>query len=137
MLKSYSINGVALRTNYLKLDYNPALKVRAKALRKARNLAEVLFWIRVHKGSFHGLDFDRQKIIGNYIVDFYIQALGLVVEIDGSSHSNRENEDARREAWLKSQGCRVIRFTDVLVKEHMEQVVCDLEDFITRHYRYP
>jgi very-short-patch-repair endonuclease len=55
------------------LPANPNFKVRAKALRQARNLSEVLFWIQVTKGGFHKIDFDRQKVIGNYIVDFYVK----------------------------------------------------------------
>ncbi|WP_417591101.1 endonuclease domain-containing protein [Owenweeksia hongkongensis] len=134
MPKTYSINGVQLKTNYLKLFYNPKLKQRARTFRKARNLPEVLFWVRVNKGQFYGLDFDRQKIVGNYIVDFYCKSLGLIVEIDGSSHLGREEEDAVREAWLSDQGCRIIRFTTVLILEHMDQVIEELEDFVLENY---
>lgn len=134
MPKSYHIKGVLLKTNYLRLDYNPLLKERAKVLRKARNLPEVLFWRRVNKGQFHDLDFDRQKIIGNYIVDFYCKAFGLVVEIDGSSHNGRGEEDELREAWLKGQGCKIIRFTTTLILEHMDQVMEELEEFVLENY---
>ena len=57
------------------LPANPNLKTRARALRQARNLSEVLFWIQVTKGGFHKIDFDRQKVIGNYIVDFYVKKI--------------------------------------------------------------
>ena len=53
------------------LPFYPDLKERAKKLRKAGNLSEVLFWNQVKNKQFSGLDFDRQKIIGDYIVDFY------------------------------------------------------------------
>jgi hypothetical protein len=56
---------------YRSLPYNPALCQRARQLRKAGILHEVLLWQRLKNGQLHGLDFDRQKIIGNYIVDFY------------------------------------------------------------------
>lgn len=46
---------------------------------------------------FWKIDFDRQRIIGNYIVDFYVKTLGLVIEIDGSSHENKEEYDQKRE----------------------------------------
>jgi len=75
MPKTYHIKGIELKTNYLRLDFNPHLRERARALRKAENLPEVLFWMQVNKGQFYGLDFDRQKVIGNYIVDFYCKAL--------------------------------------------------------------
>jgi very-short-patch-repair endonuclease len=49
-----------------------------------------LFFEKVRNKEFHQIDFDRQKIIGNYIVDFYIKSLGVVLEIDGSSHNDKE-----------------------------------------------
>ena len=130
MPKTYHIKGVELKTNYLHLNFNPHLKERARALRKARNLPEVLFWMQVNKSQFYGLDFDRQKIIGNYIVDFYCKALGLVVEIDGNTHEGREEADDVREAWLLAQGCKVVRFTSTAIKENMSQVLMELEEFI-------
>jgi len=56
---------------YKSLPYNPALKDKAKALRKAGILHEALLWLELKADKLNGLDFDRQKIIGNYIVDFY------------------------------------------------------------------
>ncbi len=47
----------------------------------------MVFWKEVRNKSFWNIDFDRQRIIGNYIVDFYVKALGLVVEIDGEIHN--------------------------------------------------
>lgn len=49
--------------------YNPALKDKGKELLQAGNLSEVLFWNQVKNKQFKGFDFDRQKVIGNYIVD--------------------------------------------------------------------
>lgn len=106
--------------NYFNLPYNPKLKERAKALRKAGNLAEVLFWQQVKNKQFKGLDFDRQKIIGNYIVDFYCPNLQLVVEIDGSSHDNKQEYDAIRDAYLQELGLTVIHITDKDVKNQLD-----------------
>ena len=133
-MKTYTINGVILRTNFLKLEYNPELKERARILRKAGNLPEVRFWMQVCKGQFHGLDFDRQRIIGNYIVDFYCKALGLVIEIDGDSHDGREELDETRENWLISQGCNVVRFPTYLAKDYTGVVLRQLEEYIIAHY---
>ncbi|MCG8410934.1 MAG: HsdR family type I site-specific deoxyribonuclease [Bacteroidales bacterium] len=94
--------------NYFNLPYNPKLKERARNLRKAGNLSEVLFWNQVKKGQFKGFDFDRQKIIGNYIVDFYCSNCQVVIEIDGSSHDAKEEYDAKRDIYLKSLGLTVI-----------------------------
>ncbi len=134
MPKTYTVKGIQLRTNYLNLPKNSNLKERARALRKARNLPEVLFWMQVNKFQFHGLDFDRQKIIGNYIVDFYCKALGLVVEIDGINHEGCEDRDSQRQKWLEQQGCRVIRFTSTAIRFNMSQVLMELEEYIVTNY---
>ena len=94
------------------LPYNPGLKSRARALRKSGVLSEVIFWQQVHKKKFYGVDFDRQKIIGNYIVDFYYKALSLIVEIDGSSHDNKEEYDQKRESFSKSLGLKIFKTSD-------------------------
>jgi very-short-patch-repair endonuclease len=130
-----TINNIPIYRNFVEnLPYNPALKQLARSKRKAGILSEVLFWMQVHKGNFHKIDFDRQRIIGNYIVDFYVKALGLVVEVDGSSHDNKQEYDAERQAYLKSYGLKVFRCTDLDVKQHINYVFEALEDFIIKHY---
>lgn len=94
--------------NYMSLPYNPALKERAKAHRRAGNLSEILLWNQLKKKQFFGLDFDRQKIIGNYIADFYCAEKQVVLEVDGSSHYDKVEYDARRDAYLQTQGLTVI-----------------------------
>ncbi len=133
-MKTYFINGKQLRTNYLRLDYNPQLKERARALRKAGNLSEVMLWMQVNRGQFHGLDFDRQRIIGNFIVDFYIKALGLIIEIDGDSHDGREALDDSREKRLLEQGCQIIRFPAYLAADSPGTVLRHLEAYILETY---
>ena len=109
--------------NYFELPYNPKLKERAKELRKAGNLAEVLLWKRFRNGQFCGLDFDRQKIIGHYIVDFYCAECNVVIEVDGSSHDNKEEYDAERDAFLQGLGLSVIHISDVSVKMSIDSVM--------------
>jgi len=109
--------------NYFSLPYNPHLKNRARALRKAGYLSEVLFWQRINKGQFKGFDFDRQKIIGNYIVDFYCGNCQVVVEIDGRSHIGKEEYDARRDTYLESLGLTVIHIPVKKVFRELDQVM--------------
>lgn len=116
------------------LPVNKDLNNRAKALRKARNLPEVLFWMQVTKGRFHQIDFDRQKVIGNYIVDFYIKRLGLIIEIDGTSHIGKEEYDAKRENYLRSLGLNVYRISTYSIKHEMGFVLKRLEDFMVEKY---
>ncbi|MET4083474.1 very-short-patch-repair endonuclease [Pedobacter sp. UYP30] len=140
MLKSkiqteLSINGIVLKLNSItNLPYQPRLKERAKALRRAENLPEVLFWTEVIKKRFHKIDFDRQRIIGNYIVDFYIRALGLIIEIDGASHDDKEVYDKIREEYLISLGLKVYRISVDDVMRNMDLVVMELEEYLFKEY---
>lgn len=114
---------------YLSLPYNAQLKERAKSLRRAGNLSEGLLWNQLKKGQFKGLDFDRQKIIGNYIVDFYCAEKQAVLEVDGSSHDDKAEYDAQRDAYLTGLGLHVIHILDIDVKQNLAEVM----DFLSRH----
>jgi len=130
-----SINGIPVYRNFVeKLPHNPALSQLAKDKRKVGILSEVLFWQKVHKGKFHKIDFDRQRIIGNYIVDFYVKTLGLVIEIDGSSHDKKQEYDAKRQAYLECFGLKIFRCSDLDVKKNINSVLNYLEDFIIKEY---
>ena len=134
---SIEIKGIQIKRNFVEnLPYNSKLKKRAKALRKAGNYTEVVFWQQVHKRKFHNIDFDRQRIIGNYIVDFYIKTLGLVIEIDGESHNNKMEYDQKREVYLVSLGLKVFRTNNLNVLHDLENVMKALELFIIEHYSY-
>lgn len=129
------INGHPIYRNFIEnLPYNIKLKSRARALRKAGVLSEVIFWLQVHKGMFWKIDFDRQRIIGNYIVDFYVKTLGLVIEIDGSSHEDKEEYDKIREDYLTSLGLRVYKISDLRVKHDLNNVMMELEKYITEEF---
>ena len=112
----------------MSLPFNPALKERAKELRKAGLLHEALLWNQLKRKNFKGLDFDRQKIIGNYIVDFFCAEKGVVIEADGASHQGREEEDAQRDDYLKTLGLPVIRRSVKDVMQNMEGVLAFLQN---------
>ena len=110
--------------NYQVLPFNPKLKERAKNLRKAGgNLAEVLLWNQLKNGQLLGLDFDRQKIIGNYIVDFYCAEQRLIIEVDGNSHDDKEEYDAQRDAYLMGLELSLIHILDTDVKQNLSNVM--------------
>jgi very-short-patch-repair endonuclease len=108
---------------YKSLPYNPALRERAKALRKAGILHEALLWREMKGDKLNGLDFDRQKIIGNYIVDFYCAERSVVIEVDGSSHDGKQDEDRERDAYLNGLGLTVIRVSAKDVLQNLEGFV--------------
>ena len=72
----------------------------------------------------------RQKPIGNYIVDFFCSKLNLVIEIDGESHFGTEEKDNKKQTFLESIGLTVLRFDNDQVKQGLEYVLTDLENWI-------
>ena len=86
-------------------------------------MSEVLFWNQVKKRQFKGFDFDRQKIVGNYIVDFYCTNCNVIIEIDGSSHDNKVEYDAERDKFLESLGLTVIHIPVADVMKNMKGVM--------------
>jgi len=132
----YTIRDIKIAQHFIKdLPYNSNLKERTRGMRQARNLSEVLFWQQVTKGGFHNIDFDRQRIIGNYIVDFYAKKLGLVIEIDGSSHDNKVEYDKERELYLVALGLKVYRITVNDILKHLIPAMINLEDYIIDNYK--
>ena len=116
----------------MKLAYNLGLKQKARELRKAGNLSEVLLWNKLKKGQMLGFDFTRQQIIGNYIVDFHCSALDLVIEIDGESHNFKGEYDEIRDEFLKSLGLEVLHFKDIDVKKSLIDVMAQIESWVKR-----
>ena len=119
----------------INLPCNTNLLTLAKKKRKQGILSEVIFWQVVSNGKFYKINFDRQKVIGNYIVDFYVKALGLVVEIDGEIHNFQEEYDEKREMFLKELGLKVFRISTTKMLFDTENVMKDLEQFIITEYK--
>ena len=125
--KGYQSEGL---TGYSKLPYNPKLKERARELRKAGNLSEVLLWNELKQKKMLGFDFTRQQIIGNYIVDFHCPKLNLVIEIDGESHNYKVEYDAERDKFLQSLGLTVLHFNDLDIKHRLSEVLESIKNWI-------
>ena len=89
---------------------------------------QALLWLQLKSKKLNGLDFDRQKIIGNYIVDFYCAEKDVVIEVDGRSHDSKQQEDAERDQYLNRLGLTVIRLSAKDVLQNMESVVGFLRD---------
>ena len=113
---------------YKSLPFNPGLRKRAKELRKAGYLCEVLLWQQLSNRKFKQYDFDRQKIIGNYIVDFFCGNCNAVIEIDGITHDFKAEYDAKRDRYLKGLGLKVIHIAAEDVLNRLDAVMSMLED---------
>ncbi|MEO6167743.1 MAG: DUF559 domain-containing protein [Chitinophagales bacterium] len=98
------------------------LKERAKDLRREMTKAEEIVWemLRTHGAGLH---FRRQRIIGNYIVDFVCLSKQLIVEIDGEIHKYQKEEDEAREFELQKLGFSIIRFSNEEVINNKELVL--------------
>ncbi len=71
---------------------------------------------------------NRQKVIGNYIVDFYIVTSKIVIELDGSQHYEDKGieSDTTREVFLNSLGIKVLRYSNLDINQRFESVCQDI-----------
>jgi very-short-patch-repair endonuclease len=116
----------------ISFNYNGKLKPRARELRQAGNLAEILMWKQLQNRKFCDLLFHKQKTIGNFIVDFCCESARVIIEVDGGSHIGKEEHDAERQAILEGMGFHVIRVSDADVKLNMCGVLTYLQCEIER-----
>ncbi len=115
------------------IHYNRNFKQRAQELRRKSTLGEVLLWNEI-KNKRLGFQFYRQKPILNYIVDFLCKDLSLIIEIDGSSHDMKVEEDLFRQGELESLGFRFLRFTEDETRKDLERVVREIKKKISEMY---
>ena len=70
-----------------------------------------------------GAKFRRQQPLGPYIVDFFCERAGLVIELDGAPHFPRPRRDQIRDAFLRAAGLTVVRFANREVLDHVDRVL--------------
>ena len=111
-------------------QYNEKLVSNAKKLRKSMTKEERHLWYDCLKQL--PITVHRQKVLGIYIVDFYIAAAKLVIELDGSQHYEvaHQNRDAQRDAYLQGLGCRVLRYSNADVNLRFREVCQDIWNHI-------
>jgi very-short-patch-repair endonuclease len=107
------------------LSYNKGLKPLARSLRTNMTQCEGLLWSKLRRKQLKGYQFYRQKIIGEYIVDFYCPGAELVIELDGGQHYSEagHTKDRARDDILQETGLKVLRFSDRDVLENMPGVL--------------
>jgi len=99
---------------------------KARTLRANMSLPEVLLWRELRKQSV--VKFRRQHPLSDYVLDFYCTKEKICIEIDGIAHDmgDRPERDAKRDAWLPSQGVEVLRIAAVEVLKSPEDVADQL-----------
>ena len=111
--------------------YNPELLQNSRNLRKNMTKEERRLWYSFLRD--YPIRFQRQKIIGYYIVDFYCARAKLVVELDGSQHYDEEEmrQDRMRTAYLEQFGLKVVRIPNNEVNQNLDGV-CEYIDRLVR-----
>ncbi len=114
------------------IPYNPKLKELARQLRNNSTKSEIKLWGYLRNKQMMGYDFDRQKPIDNYILDFFCYDLLLGIELDGFTHQFEEvlENDATKEKRLNKLGVQLLRFQDSEVMNDIENVLRAIEQYI-------
>lgn len=99
----------------------------AKRLRKQMTSPEIGLWLALRRNSVR-LRFRRQHGAGAYVLDFFCAPALLAIEVDGEAHGrgDRPIRDAVRDAWLASQGVRVLRYPAAEVLSNLDGVVAQI-----------
>ena len=113
-------------------EYNKANIPLAKALRKNMTPWERKLWYDFLRN--YPVRFQRQKAIGNYIVDFYCAKAKLVVELDGGGHYDpkQAEQDHHRTTALESMNLTVIRICNLDIDRNF-QGVCEYIDLSVKN----
>jgi very-short-patch-repair endonuclease len=88
--------------------------------------AEKKLWAVLRAERLDGVVFRRQHPISRYIADFCSPRHKLIIELDGSVHRMREEEDAERTAALAALGFRVLRFWNARVMDDLPGVLAEI-----------
>ena len=110
---------------------------RARQLRAGQTEVERRLWSRLRNRQLDGLKWKRQVPRGPYVVDFLCVEAGLVVELDGGQHADQLVYDARRTAYLESQGLKVLRFWNTEATETLNGVCDAILDAARRRAPHP
>ena len=99
----------------------------AKRLREEMTPPEIGLWLALRRNQA-GLRFRKQHAADDYILDFYCAPARLAIEVDGEAHGcgDRPARDAVRDAWLATQGVRVLRYPAREILSNLEGVVCEI-----------
>lgn len=102
------------------------MRENARELRRNMTRQERHLWYDFLKGL--PVTVYRQKVLGRYIVDFYVSAPKTVIELDGSQHYREEGpeKDRERDEYLRERGCRVLRYPNNEVDTNFSGVCEDI-----------
>jgi very-short-patch-repair endonuclease len=107
------------------LFYNKNLKQTARKLRSNTTNTENILWRYIRKKQIYDIQFYRQKVIGNYIVDFFAPSINLVIEVDGGYHNFLEQryQDQERDAYFNVLGVFVLRLSNQQIEDEIDNAI--------------
>lgn len=107
---------MAIDGNFLRLS---------RRLRRKQTPWEKKLWAHLKNRRFFGLKFKRQVVIGSYIVDLSCFEQKLVIELDGSGHTEEiaRRRDKKRTHFLEDRGYKVLRFGNNDIQDNLEGVL--------------
>jgi len=111
--------------NASRIPYNKKLTKRAQKIRRNMTISEKIFWNKILKNI--NFKFLRQRIIDNFIVDFYCPKLKLIIEIDGDSHFDEFSIDYERQNYIENLGFQFLRFSEGRVIYRIDEVVAEID----------
>lgn len=121
-----------------KLQYRPDLKQKARHLRTRMTDAEQLLWFHLRRKQMDGVQFFRQRPVGEFILDFYAPSIHLAIEVDGGQHLDaaQMEMDRQRTVCLEKFGIAVIRFDNLQVLKETGVVLEEVHRII-QHRKSP
>ena len=87
-------------------------------------------WDKIKGKQLSGYKFRRQRVIDNFIIDFYCHELKLAIEIDGITHSWKEKYDQDRQNKLESLGIKFLRFSEAQTRRNLWVVLEIIKEWI-------
>ena len=99
-------------------------------------IAEAMLWQELKQKKMLGMDFDRQKPILNYIVDFYCKDLMLAIEVDGGSHDSKQEADSKRQKEMESIGVFFLRFREQEIRKDIVNVMYAIQNWIEEEMKH-
>lgn len=102
---------------------------KAREFRKSESVAEKRLWEQLRNRTLGGFKFVRQAPVGPYIADFLCRDYGLVVEVDGATHSTAAElaRDSARTRHLEELGYRIVRFHNEEINNGLDEVLVRLK----------
>ena len=112
------------------LPRNKKLKGFSRALRNNATEQENKLWYQFLRT--YPTRFNRQRVIGEYIVDFYCDKAKIVIELDGSQHFEEKGiaADRERDEYLESLGLKILRFLNSDVDKNFYEVCTVIDNTV-------